>query len=75
MKADERRAMTALKALKPRIRDMRENLDAEVAYRDACIKLLAERGWSERDIADLAGVSNIRVHQILNPKEEASAGG
>ena len=70
MKADERRAVTALKALKPRIRDMRETLDAEVSYRDACIKLLSERGWSERDIADLAGVSNVRVHQIINPKED-----
>lgn len=56
--------MSALQTLKPAIEAKRESLDADIAYRDACIIALLKAGWSERAVADLAGISPVRVHQI-----------
>lgn len=70
MSAATNRALSALAKMRPRIEKQRQELDADVAYRDACIIVLVQAGWSERAVAELAGISAARVHQI---KEEHEA--
>lgn len=56
--------MRKLRAAQADIVDATECLQARTKHRDAIVVELLKMGWSERDVARIAGLSHVRVHQI-----------
>jgi DNA-binding NarL/FixJ family response regulator len=54
----------ALAELANHMADVQELLDQARAQRDRIVLELVERGFSERDIAAVAGISGVMVHKI-----------
>lgn len=66
MNGESNRALTKVR------RAAQRRQDADTAWHEA-IREAHEAGCTLRQIADAAGVTNPRIHQILNPQEDDDA--